>query len=326
MGCAPRTGARICAPALRLLLLLSVGCSPGLRDGAGGTGDTVGEDNVGDDADASSSGDTTRFARLTHRQYENAVRDVLGLEQAPSLSQGFIGDVLSEGGFDNDSGRLQVSGELWLDYQRAAEALAQQVVEDPDLYAQVVIEDTREVVLGDDVSQRFEAEDDRLDATTGRATSNGWNLWSRGELIADLDVEFDATYTVSARVWASQAGDELARAAMSVNGAVLFEQEVVATSFDGAEVISDEIALGAGTHELSVGFLNDFYDGNNDRNLYVDWLEISAQPAVPEGEAGEAEAEAWIARFGERVHRRPLTDTQIDGYLSLWRLGADMAL
>src|SRR3569832_79407 len=46
-----------------------------------------------------------RFARLTHTQWENSVRDLLRLEKAPGLSQTFPSDARTAGyAFDNDQG------------------------------------------------------------------------------------------------------------------------------------------------------------------------------------------------------------------------------
>jgi hypothetical protein len=70
--------------------------------------------------------------RLTHRQWENTVRDLLRLDEAPS-SDSFIGDTLSVGHFDRIAENLRVTEPLWQDYREAAEGLATQVTSDPAL-------------------------------------------------------------------------------------------------------------------------------------------------------------------------------------------------
>ncbi len=77
---------------------------------------------------------TTRSARLSHKQWENTVRDLLRLPLAPGLSTAFTGDSAS-GRFDNAGGALQVTEGLFVDYQQAAEALATRVFSDAALRA-----------------------------------------------------------------------------------------------------------------------------------------------------------------------------------------------
>lgn len=71
----------------------------------------------------------TRFARLSHRQWENTVRDLLYLPKVPGLSSRFTGDAIS-GKFDNEGSALQVTDNLFADYQQAADTLASQVAGD----------------------------------------------------------------------------------------------------------------------------------------------------------------------------------------------------
>lgn len=81
-------------------------------------------------------GTTTRFARLTHEQYDNTVRDLL--EQpagAPVYSEAFRADAGSgQYLFDNDSFVLGVDQGLHRAYERAAAVIAQDFVNDTALY------------------------------------------------------------------------------------------------------------------------------------------------------------------------------------------------
>ena len=74
---------------------------------------------------------TTRFARLSHEQWENTVRDLLRLPAAPGLAAKFSSDV--SGTFGNDGESLAVSDSLRTDYQTAAEVLSLKVTRDPAL-------------------------------------------------------------------------------------------------------------------------------------------------------------------------------------------------
>ena len=71
----------------------------------------------------------TAFPRLTHQQWENSVRDLLRLGYTPGLSAGFEPDTRISF-FDNNSRALRVSGDLWSNYQSAAESLAASVTGD----------------------------------------------------------------------------------------------------------------------------------------------------------------------------------------------------
>lgn len=79
----------------------------------------------------------TRFARLTHLQWELTVRDLFRLDTPTGLSSTFIGDPAGTG-FSTDTEHLDVPPELWGDYQRAAEDLARMVARDPELLAAIV--------------------------------------------------------------------------------------------------------------------------------------------------------------------------------------------
>jgi hypothetical protein len=77
---------------------------------------------------------TTRLARLTHRQYDNAIRDLTGLDL--QMSQDFLADQ-RQAGFDRGID-LQVGDVLEKSYRDAAEKIAEQVVDTPAAYSKVV--------------------------------------------------------------------------------------------------------------------------------------------------------------------------------------------
>lgn len=76
------------------------------------------------------------WVRLTHAQWEASVRDLLKLSAAPGLSSSFEGDP-PNGTFSNNERALEVNGNLWADYQRAAETLAAQVARNATARAQI---------------------------------------------------------------------------------------------------------------------------------------------------------------------------------------------
>ncbi|MBV1860130.1 MAG: DUF1592 domain-containing protein [Nannocystaceae bacterium] len=118
---------------------------------AGAAEDTDGQDTDAQDTDARPGpddppedpfcdgdalpGQLTRFARLTHRQYDNSVRDLLGDDTHPSAA--FLGDP-AVGGFTNNADQLTVSDRLARDYRRAAEAISADLVAEPTRLASLV--------------------------------------------------------------------------------------------------------------------------------------------------------------------------------------------
>ncbi len=114
----------------------ATGGSSGAAAGSAGTGlgGTGGTTSSG--IDLAGTPDYFRFVRLTASQWEASVRDLLGLSATPGLSQGFAPDP-PNGTFSNNERALFVSSDLRLDYQRAAETLADQIAGDAQALARV---------------------------------------------------------------------------------------------------------------------------------------------------------------------------------------------
>jgi hypothetical protein len=131
--------------ALAFALALALpGCYRGAEGGGGADtdGDSEGEGGEAEGGAAdpfceeeSLPGSLSRFVRLTHRQYDNTVRDLLGVDTQPSA--GFLGDP-SVGGFANNADQLVVTDRLARDYRRAAEEIAGDLVADPQRLASLV--------------------------------------------------------------------------------------------------------------------------------------------------------------------------------------------
>lgn len=107
----------------------------GDADGGGGSdaGDTGAEDPYC--AAEAMPGPMTQFVRLTHGQYDNTVRDLLGVQDHPS--DAFLADTAVKG-FTNNADQLVVNDRLARDYRRAAEAIASDLIADAPRLAGVV--------------------------------------------------------------------------------------------------------------------------------------------------------------------------------------------
>jgi hypothetical protein len=80
---------------------------------------------------------SARVARLTTRQWEATVQDLLRLPGDTGLAGTFIEDPAS-GRFDNYTDDLAVGAQHFMDYQNAAEILAERVASDADAIARLV--------------------------------------------------------------------------------------------------------------------------------------------------------------------------------------------
>ena len=88
--------------------------------------DTGDEGGVVSCEDGPVPGQSPRLVRLSHRQYDNTVRDLLQLAADAEPSSEFLADP-PVAGFDNNAAALVVKDRLGRDYRRAAETLAGQV-------------------------------------------------------------------------------------------------------------------------------------------------------------------------------------------------------
>lgn len=128
------------------VLLLSVAACQGLAsalpfDPIGGAGGGAGRGGGEGGGNRPSPGveaavASSRAPRLAHAQYENTVQDLLGLEAPANITQSFVGDSTSSV-FANNGGELVVNSDLWADYQRAAETLAEKATATPEALARV---------------------------------------------------------------------------------------------------------------------------------------------------------------------------------------------
>jgi hypothetical protein len=109
----------------------------GSASGSGGSGSTVPVDCSGSSCGTESTVADSAFPRLSHRQWGLAAQALLNLDTTPDVS-GFTNDAPSPTGFDNTGGQLEVSQNLWQDYQGASEQLGEQVASDSTKLAKIL--------------------------------------------------------------------------------------------------------------------------------------------------------------------------------------------
>ncbi len=84
---------------------------------------------------ANGTGQSTRFPRLSHSQWENTVQDLFHLDARSGLAASFSPDPTSR--FDTNTDLRKVGPNQWTDYQTAAETLASRIVDDPGQLARI---------------------------------------------------------------------------------------------------------------------------------------------------------------------------------------------
>ncbi|MEL6345421.1 MAG: DUF1592 domain-containing protein [Myxococcota bacterium] len=256
--------------------------------------------------------------RLNRNEYNNTVRDLFSTALTPA--DDFPDDDFS-GGWDNQADALSLSPLHLEMYEQAAQELI-------DIELATPIIDSQEWYI--------EAEADAVTATTGRAGTETYNLWSNGSLYTDVTVPAAGTYRLQARMYGAQAGPDDAQASLDIDGIARATVDVAATSA-APEIYSVEVELEAGTHSIGVSFLNDYHrpDQGLDRNLLVDWVSLegpygaSTEPSAARSRyftcdpavAGESEcAETVLMNFTTQAWRRPATSEDVAWLMTLYDL------
>jgi hypothetical protein len=247
--------------------------------------------------------------RLNRAEYNNTIRDLLGIDIKPA--DDFPSDDVGYG-FDHMGDVLSMPPVLLERYLAAAERVVDAAIKTPD--------------------------PDRAPVKSG----NGRVLASVSE--AELEIELTRTgdYVLRVDAWAQQAGPEIAKMTLRLDGLDLQTFDVAAVEGQPA-AFEAKVNLPAGKHRFAAGFINDYYKpddpnpNNRDRNLVVERLSVQGPLGVlPEnlpashtrlitcsprksagetaGETGEvADCSRTILRaFATRAFRRPATDAEVD--------------
>ncbi len=247
--------------------------------------------------------------RLNRAEYNNTVRDLLGVDFKPADS--FPSDDVGYG-FDNIGDVLSLSPLLLEKYLDAAETVAQAALP---------------VLAGNDRARRFAKNDLRKGNSSFSLGRDFWAMPSNGELFLSFDAKFDGDYEISIRAREDSAGDEPARMELRIDGKVV---ESFAVRGRQPTVHRTSVPLARGQHRIAVAFTNDYYKaGEADRNLHVAHVEI-VQPLNREQlsgfilywpdesglSIGESAARS-LRPFLRRAFRRLPTDEEVRKYASM---------
>ncbi len=241
--------------------------------------------------------------RLNRVEYNNTIRDLVGVDFEPAAD--FPSDDVGNG-FDNQGDVLTLPPLLMEKYLDAAEQI------------------TDKAIVAKTDAKLAERKDGERLATTGEAARRF--EFKKGE------------YLLRAEVQADQAGEELAKAELRLDGEPLQTFEV--QGHDQANVFEVSVTIDEDDRKrFGVAFLNDFYDPkaddpeHRDRNLDVNWLEVQgpkgATPELPEthtklvfvtpteGKTVREVAEELFNRFTARAYRRPADSVEVNRLANL---------
>ena len=246
--------------------------------------------------------------RLNLLEYRNTVRDLTGVDYpAQDL---FPADGVALG-FDNLGSALTLS-DAWVEkYFEAAERIAE---------AAIVAEDPSHPPVrrigGDELG--------------GNLADGSAGLFASGTVGARLRFPRAGEYLVRIQAWGQQAGPEPCRMKFAIGG--LDQGTVEVRAERGApQIVEYRTRVEAGPQRLDASFVNDYYQPNNpdpaqrDRNLYVDWIEVSGPLDPPPlgafqrdlfarfgAELGRGRERAMLEWLARRAWRRPPTKEEVD--------------
>jgi hypothetical protein len=261
--------------------------------------------------------------RLNRVEYDNTIRDLVGVDFHPAAD--FPTDDVGYG-FDNIGDVLTLSPILLEKYLDAAEQIAARAIL-TDRTDRGQLKTWRAGELRRAGGERF-GEEARI-------------LASQGEIGVTFEVTNEGEYAFRVRAFGQQAGDEVVKMALRLDGAELGTLDVPAVE-GMAETYEVRAPFAPGQHRLAVAFVNDFYDEHaadkehSDRNLVIERLEVQGpfrdEPLpLPEShtriiarEPAENSAPSWrdcaresLGRFATRAYRRPVQPSELDGLLGL---------
>jgi len=260
--------------------------------------------------------------RLNRAEYNNTVRDLLGIGFKPA--DDFPADDVGYG-FDNIGDVLSLPPILLEKYMAAAGKIVD---------VAIVTDFTPKPPI-----KHFDAV--TLDGSApGGPTGDNMRLLSReGDIHATCEFPREAEYVLRARAYGEQAGPDPARMAFSIDGKEIKRFDVTAVQ-SGPAIYETRILLTPGKKQFSAAYLNNYVNKQDpdptkrDRNLVIDYLEVVAptnqieRPPLPEshrrvficqprpGQERECAREI-MSKFTRRAYRRPATSEEIERLVNL---------
>jgi len=193
-------------------------------------------------------------------------------------------------------------------------------------------------------SKRFDAAELDGSAPSEAVEGGGRRLGREGDIFVNFNFPRAGEYVLRAQAYGEHAGDEPPRMKflLGVNDLATFD---VPVTVGNSRLYETTVKVPAGTNRFAAAYLNNFVDRKNadpkkrDRNLIIEWLEITGPvdvppPALPEthrriffrdqaptNRADQIEyASEILARFATRAYRRPVDSNEVSRLLPLVKL------
>lgn len=254
--------------------------------------------------------------RLNRAEYRYTIQDLLGINYDPTTD--FPNDDVGEG-FDNIGEVLSVSPLLVEKYLEAAENIAERAIItfQPKTYRT----DSNDLIGTD--GQTFLSNGDKL-------------LMTNGSVTAKPKIASPGTYRVKFKGYGMQAGPEVVKVRVNVNGKPIQTLEIKAIASKPL-VYEIPVELNTGEQNISVEFFNDYWNPNakendRDRNFVISYIEVygplgepeqlpsSHQALIPRKPAPGQELEvarASLSKFATKAFRRPVEPKELDRILAI---------
>lgn len=258
--------------------------------------------------------------RLNRAEYNNTVRDLLGVEIRPADE--FPSDDVGYG-YDNIGDVLSLSPLLMEKYLAAAEKIVESAIRTPETAI---------------ASTRYQAERLKAEGSTALTTDGFRGLYSSGSLYVDHRFPEKGEYLLRTRAYRQSMGTEAARMGFFLNDDELTQASVTAER-RAPKVYEHRFTADAGEGRVAVGFARDSINPDEPnqvrrgRNLIFDYIEIvgpleaAGRPAPAShrrifgaADPGDSKAEAArkiVSAFARRAFRRPSTAAEVGRLVSI---------
>jgi mono/diheme cytochrome c family protein len=262
------------------------------------------------DCDANPDPGRVTIRRLNRTEYNNTIRDLLGVDFQPADS--FPSDDVGYG-FDNIGEVLSVPPLLIEKYLDAAEQVAAKALP---------------FVSPEDALQHIAASE--LEGSGSTRDRDGMKrLNSRGAVFHEFSFAMDGDYIIRIEASAEQAGDEPAKMEIEYGGRSLEVVEIQGE--EERQVYEVRLEAEEGRRRVSAAFINDYYnaEAREDRNMSVGFIEVEGPLGVEGGSelaerllavrpddslSSEDAAHQNLKPFLARAFRRPVTDAEVAEY------------
>lgn len=273
---------------------------------------------IASNCDLSDVGRVT-IRRLNRDEYNNTVRDLLGVDLRPA--DDFPSDDVGYG-FDNIGDVLTISPLLMEKYLWAAERLAK---------AAIRINEPRTVV--------FEPSRSPVPQGASLTEDGELNMFTRTTHQIRTEIKGGGAYILKVVAYGQQAGPEPCLMRVDHN-TVPLQQITVAQTADKPGEFRIPMTLIDGDNLISITFLNDYYNKddpnprNRDRNLILRSLELTGPMAAdaplpeshrriitiyPQGGNDKEAAKTVLKAFASRAYRRPATEADVERLMAIYQ-------